>query len=318
MRNLITLFSALFILVLLNGCGPANTQTESPEETDAPAELPKEILEFTAYDANPVFAGTDSDTWDQMIRERGFILKEGDLYRMWYTGYTRDGEPRLLKLGYATSDDGFNWQRHPDNPLYQLDWVEDMMVVKHEGLYYMFAEGLNDIAKMLTSEDGIHWENQGDIDIRQTNGESISEGPYGTPTARIEGDTWYLFYERGDLGIWLATSKDLKTWTNLQDDPVIEMGPETYDKYGLAVNQIVQYEGKYYAYYHGTAFEDWQEWSTNVAISDDLIHWEKYAGNPIMEENKSSGILVHDGEQFRLYTMHPEVCVHFPSVPESE
>jgi beta-1,2-mannobiose phosphorylase / 1,2-beta-oligomannan phosphorylase len=51
-----------------------------------------------------------------------------------------------------------------------------------------------------------------------------------------------------------------------------------------------------------------------VAVSDDLIHWTKYEGNPIfpLEENKSSGILVHDGKQFRMYTMHDQVHVHFP------
>jgi beta-1,2-mannobiose phosphorylase / 1,2-beta-oligomannan phosphorylase len=62
-----------------------------------------------------------------------------------------------------------------------------------------------------------------------------------------------LFYERRDLGVWLATSKD-------------------------------------------------------------LVHWTKYEGNPLFprRDNKSSGILVHDGKQFRLYTMHDKVVVHFP------
>jgi hypothetical protein len=43
-----------------------------------------------------------------------------------------------------------------------------------------------------------------------------------------------------------------------------------------------------------------------------LIHWEKYARNPLfpIAENKSSGIVVHDGKQFRLYTMHDKVDVH--------
>ncbi|MDA0193573.1 MAG: hypothetical protein O2887_03455 [Bacteroidetes bacterium] len=110
----------------------------------------------------------------------------------------------------------------------------------------------------------------------------------------------------------MATSKNLEEWINVQDDPIIEMGPEVYDQYGLAVNQIIKYKGWYYAYYHGTALEDWSEWSTNVAASKDLVRWIKYEGNPIMGDNKSSGILVHDGKQFRLYTMHDKVALHFP------
>ena len=45
-----------------------------------------------------------------------------------------------------------------------------------------------------------------------------------------------------------------------------------------------------------------------------FLRWEKYSGNPLqpVAENKSSGIVVHDGEQWRLYTMHPAVYLHVP------
>ena len=66
----------------------------------------------------------------------------------------------------------------------------------------------------------------------------------------FENGTWYLFYERGDQGIWLAVSKDLKVWTNVRDDPVIAMGPEPYDKTAVALNQIVKRDGIYYGLYH--------------------------------------------------------------------
>src|SRR5262249_21084600 len=76
----------------------------------------------------------------------------------------------------------------------------------------------------------------------------------------------------------------------------------------------------YYAYYHGSAKAGPKAklWSTAIATSTDLVHWEKYAGNPLqpVEENKSSGIVVHDGEKFRLYTMHPEVYLHVPPGPK--
>jgi sucrose-6-phosphate hydrolase SacC (GH32 family) len=105
----------------------------------------------------------------------------------------------------------------------------------------------------------------------------------------------------------------MKVWTNIQDEPVLESGPEEYDAYGVAMNQVIKYKGFYYGYYHATADTDWSEWSTNVAVSKDLIHWKKYKGNPIIDNNKSSGILVNDGKQFRLYTMHPEMNIYFPA-----
>jgi hypothetical protein len=229
---------------------------------------------------------------------------------MWYTGYRPESE--FMSLGYATSQDGLSWTRYVDNPIYDKNWTEDMMVLKVDGTYHMFAEGKGDIAHRLTSTDRIHWTDHGSLDIRTSNGSPLSEGPYGTPTVWRENGTWYLFYERNDLGIWLATSGDLNVWTNIQDDPVIKMGPEAYDQFGLAINQIIKYQGWYYAYYHGTAFEDWREWSTNVAASKDLVHWKKYGQNPIMGHNTSSGILVPEGEFFRLYTMHDKVEVHLP------
>jgi dienelactone hydrolase len=190
-----------------------------------------------------------------------------------------------------------------------------MIVVKHDDTYYMFAEGKHDIAQLLTSADGIHWTLVGPLDIRLTDGQPISAGPRGTPTAYFENDTWYLFYERRDLGIWLATSKDTKVWRNVDDEPVIKLGPNVYDDRQIAMNQIVKHNGYYYAYFHGSGHEKPRLWSTNVAVSKDLVHWTKYRDNPLLpiEDNKSSGILVHDGKQFRLYTMHAKVEAHFPS-----
>jgi beta-1,2-mannobiose phosphorylase / 1,2-beta-oligomannan phosphorylase len=282
--------------------------------SSADDKFPPELVSFVPYERNPIFTAQGEGHWDVKIRERGWILREGDLYRMWYTGYdgTREG---LKMLGYATSRDGLQWTPHPQNPIYKDHWVEDMMVVKQGDTYYMFAEGRDDQAHLLTSPDGIHWHRRGRLDIRHTDGTPIQPGPYGTPTAFFEEGTWYLFYERRDLGIWLATSKDMKVWTHAQDDPVLSPGPDEYDRDLIALNQIVKYDGRYYAGYHGSAKgRSPSLWSTNVAVSTDLVNWKKFPGNPLfpLEANKSSGVWVHDGKQFRLYTMHDEVHVHFP------
>lgn len=280
------------------------------------AKFPPELVRFVPYGKNPVFTAAKGQ-WDGRIRERGWILREGGAYKLWYTGYdgSRDG---LRLLGHATSPDGIRWTRHPRNPLIRDLWVEDMMVVKHDGKYYLFAEGYQDRAHLLISDNGLDWTRQGQLDVRLKNNRPLSDGPYGTPTAYLEKDRWYLFYERKDLGIWLATSTDLKVWKNVQDEPVMSPGPGAYDKDLIALNQVIKHKGRYYAYYHGCARTGPQAnlWSTSVATSTDLLHWEKYPGNPLLPiaENKSSGILVHDGQQYRLYTMHPEVNLHLPTL----
>ena len=299
------LLTALFALGVAVHPGMAQESAAGDQE-----EFPSSLVEFRAYPGNPLFAGTGNDSWDRQIRERGYLLKEGDVYHLWYTGYN-DQRTDLRMLGYATSPDGLHWTRDPDNPIHRTSWVEDMCVVKEGGTYWMFAEGRDDVAHWLTSTDRRHWVEHGPLDIRRTNGEKISPGPYGTPTVWVEGRTWYLFYERGDRGIWLATSQDQKVWTHVQDDPVIGCGPAPYDREAVALNQVIKVGDRYYAYYHANSHRPWAGWTTNVAMSRDLVHWKKYAKNPILDDNRSSGILVYDGLSYRLYTMHPDVRVYF-------
>ena len=271
--------------------------------------FPSELVNFKEYPGNPIFTGTNVDTWDKQIRERGFILKEGPNYHVWFTGYSPASPTKFL--GYATSKDGIHWERFSKETIHPGQWVEDMCVVKSGKTYYMFAEGEGDIAHMLVSTDRVHWQEKGNLDIRNVDGTPIRKGAYGTPTVIQAKGIWHLFYERDDLGIWLATSKDLKRWTNVQDEPVIKMGPDAYDLFAVAMNQVIRYKGLYYGFYHASAFKDWHEWSTNIAVSSDLIHWKKYERNPIIGNNQSSGIVLKDGNGFRLYTMHRKVNLYF-------
>jgi hypothetical protein len=292
----------------------AHGLSAEPAKPPIGEKFPPELVKFVPYGKGPIFAA-EPGKWDAKIRERGWILREGGVYKLWYTGYdgTQDG---LRMLGYATSPDGIKWTRSPRNPLDREHWIEDMMIVKDDGKYYLFAEGRNDRAHQFVSDDGLAWKRIGRLDVRLADGRPIPDGPYGTPTAWHENGTWYLFYEREDRGIWLATSKDRKIWRNVRDEPVLSPGPDDYDKDLVALNQIIKHKGRYYAFYHGSAKAGPKAklWSTAIATSTDLRHWEKYPGNPLrpIGENKSSGIVVHDSEKFRLYTMHPAVYLHVP------
>ena len=291
----------------------ATTPMGAQQPQRSPAEPFWKFVSWVPITGNPVFTGTGRDTWDRKIRERGYILADHEgIYHLWYTGYAAD-KPSTMSLGHATSHDGIHWTRDPANPIFSSSWVEDVCVIKQDATYYLFAEGKNDIAHLLTSSDGIKWTDQGSLDVRKTDGAPIPAGPYGTPTAWFENGTWYLYYERGDQGVWLATSKDRKVWTNVRDDPVIAIGPDPYDRAAIALNQIVKRDGWYYAFYHANSQRPWKDWTTCVARSRDLVLWEKYPGNPIIRNNCSSAILVRTPEgQDRLYTMHPDVKVFVP------
>jgi hypothetical protein len=303
MRPLLVTLAVLPPLVA--AAAPADAPRPDPK-------FPRELVEWVPYPGNPLFAGTGRSTWDREIRERGFILREGKTWRLWYTGYdSTRGETKAL--GYATSTDGIRWRRYGERPVFDGVWTEDVFVAKHDGVYQMFAEGRDDVAHRLTSTDGVRWTEQGSLDIRQRSGEPIGKGAFGTPSVVLDHGTWHLFYERDDKGVWLATSRDLKVFTNVQDEPVIALGPGAYDRHAIALDQVVRYRGRWYGVYHANADPEWKgPWTTCLAVSDDLVRWEKYAGNPVIASDDSSGVLVDDGRRLRLYTMHPVVKLWLP------
>lgn len=262
--------------------------------------FPDQLVHFIEHPANPLFVAGEEGTWDERIRERGFIFRSDKEWRLYYGGYRKD--ERKTKLGFATSQDGIAWQRSSQEPILANDWVEDMMVVEHEGTYYMVAEGPNDQAHMLTSIDGLKWIPQGKLNVHLHSGQPISPAPFGTPTLLHTQDAWYLFYERFDDGIWVAKSDDLITFTNISDMPVLPVGPWEYDELQVALNQVIEHDGWYYAYYNGLGRRD--GWTINVARSQNLVHWHKWAGNPLLPRRlgRTSGYVIHDGQKYRLYT----------------
>lgn len=303
-------------------CAAGSQAARAAEDARKTADFPPELVDFVPYEKNPVFTAAGPGHWDATIRERGWIMNENGRYRMWYTGYS-GARVGWKALGLATSADGLSWERYPNNPIYDERWTEDMMVVRRDATYYMFAEGFRygrayvfggrpiDEPHLLTSPDGVRWKREGPLEIRDAAGR-VKPGIYGTPAAWIENGEWNLFYEIMDRGVWLARARDPRVWTNVDDEPVLVPGPDSYDNRFVALNQIVKHNGRYYGYYHAMGDDEPGRWSTCVASSDDLRHWTKYPGNPLVKNNRSSGILVHDGQRYRLYTMHDQVDVYFP------
>lgn len=73
-------------------------------------------LNWTKYGEGPIFA-SEGENWTYYIIFPT-ILKEGSVYRMWYSGCKPDENGRSrCAIGYATSINGINWTRDPSNPV---------------------------------------------------------------------------------------------------------------------------------------------------------------------------------------------------------
>lgn len=281
--------------------------------------FPRPLVAFGPVSATPLFAGGGRDAWDRDLRERGWIMRHGGRWHLWYTGSNVDRDP-LRRLGHATSADGLNWVRVSDRPVVPDLWIEDVCVVPSctpsGTVFRMVAEGEEDVAQALISRDLVSWRPCGPLDIRLVAGDPLPDGPRGTPVLLHARGAWHLFYERRDDGIWLATSRDGRVFTNVSDDPVIACGPDAADRHAVALDQVVNFDGRWYAAYHASPDPGRQTWQTCLATSDDLVHWRKWSGNPLLpvdpeHPKRSSATLIHDGERLRLYTTHPDVRVRF-------
>ncbi len=72
-------------------------------------------IHWTKYPGNPVFKPSKPKNWDGYSVDLPDVVFHGGVFHMWYKGWRR--ENGIAWIGHATSYDGINWKRDPDNPI---------------------------------------------------------------------------------------------------------------------------------------------------------------------------------------------------------
>ncbi|GEM_PF-2289437 len=265
---------------------------------------PSALVNFTPSPGNPVLNPGAPGSWDENIRERGWVMYENGVYYMWYGGWQGAynlSVPQLLKLGYASSTDGINWTKHSANPVHSQNWTEDVVVVKDGNTYYLYAEneytgdGDGALIDLYTSTDRINWARYGTV--LRPSGSGWEAGDVGTPTVWKEGNTWYMLYEGLGAGfagqVGLATSSDGKNWTRYANNPVLSHANASRD---IAIDSIIKINGVYYAYGHYDS--GGHDWVGGLFTSTNLTSWTAYPDNPIVY---NSPVIVDAGAKYYLY-----------------
>jgi hypothetical protein len=72
-------------------------------------------ISWIKYTGNPVLSGTEGQ-WDQNIDFIGSVLFHDNQYHMWYSAKQPQSDH---KVRHATSPDGINWTKDPDNPVFE-------------------------------------------------------------------------------------------------------------------------------------------------------------------------------------------------------
>ncbi len=238
----------------------------------------------------PVLKIGEEWAWDDFSVETPSVIKNSDgIYEMWYTGAggapedESAGWDRLHKIGYATSNNGINWVKHPNIVLdveidNSSDWSKwdfagkaDPMVIKENGRYKMWYSGAgsNDKDQMpiqigyATSNDRIHWKRNKNPVL--SFGSSWDKGSVAIPSVFFDGENYIMLYtgkddpdkgnEEGSIGC--ALSNDGIKWERIKNNPCIAKGKGSdFDSFGLWGATGLYDNGVYKAWYSGLKITD--------------------------------------------------------------
>lgn len=224
-----------------------------------------------------------SAPWEQGAVFEPTVRYEDGQWKMWYSGGWQ-----MCGLGYATSPDGVQWTKHPENPLLGggRGGVDTMAcrntVVKEAGTYYLFfVDGLvsQGALHVATSLDGITFTPH-PVPI-------LRPGAWDTQIANthvwVEDGRWWMLYEALDpQHIWqtgLASGPDPFTWSKHAANPLAAL------RVGRAPGMyggpwVLKVDGLYHLWHHASRRGNLP---TDIyhRQSADLLHWTGTSNRPV-------------------------------------
>ena len=207
--------------------------------------------------------------WDSLFVGAPCIIKESNVYKMWYTGWkSNTGFPH--SIGYAESTDGgITWDKHPTPVLSpDIGWESGAVgypsVIKVANGYRMFYTGEVSLGIARTgraySNDGINWQRDTENNPVLPAGD-VGEWDRNNYLARVMemNDSLYLWYTAesnpgvSGTAIGFATSADTgKTWTKYSGNPVLTRGiTGSWDAGWIETGSVLFYENDLLLYYDG-------------------------------------------------------------------
>lgn len=220
----------------------------------------------------PVFKHGKPGTFDSTKVDHPTVLRFGGKFHMWYTA--GDAASRYT-IGYATSDDGKQWERQnggrPVLGAGKKGQFDDQVVLHpavvrdQRGLLHLWYNGVGPQKSFrvghATSRDGIHWtrSNQGQPVLNPSRVGSFDEGYVYNVFVMTEGDKfhmWYSAWAKNDRttgpnhnGIVHAVSQDGDHWVK-DPVPTLTNGPSgSIDEYACFACYLVRRDRRWWMYY---------------------------------------------------------------------
>ncbi len=215
---------------------------------------------------NPVLELGVPGAWDSYWISNPTVIKIDTLFHMWYTGIA---DPNMIaRIGHATSSDGIEWIKDPDNPVRDIlkgipagNFCMDERVLYVDSLYHMYYGQGNWSSNGMeiwhaTSQDGYSWINDPSNPVMEDNNTHIY------PVAVFfDGEQYIMWYGKGSYWRWefyLAFSDDGSSWKNYDYNPVFTKGaPDSWDGLCFTTADVLydSAETKYKMWYGGARTE---------------------------------------------------------------
>jgi predicted GH43/DUF377 family glycosyl hydrolase len=285
---------------------------------------------------NPVLE-PDPGAWDETAADDPMVIRENGTYKMWYAGWSPTNPSG--GIGYATSDDGINWTKYSNNPVWLAGtdfWeaggrTNPNVIPDQEGGYKMWYSGWNQGWETITigyalSEDGINWQNDqqnNPVLVPGLEGEWDDENVYAPEVLLINGIycMWYISisYVSGIDECGFAASHDGIHWEkNTLNNPVLSPTPGQWDGDYIGPVSVLPVEDTLHMWYCGIEDPEvthvWQIGHATLPL-DSLL---KYAVILDVEEDIATNVPnKYKLEQNYPNPFNPSTTIEF-TLPKSE
>lgn len=216
--------------------------------------------EFVTYSGNPILQPTEP--WEGDEIRCPFIIRDSEVYKMWYSGQISAGLPEdLTRIGYATSEDGVNWNKLISNPVLDVGgsdtWEE---------------HGVDDPTVILDGSTYKMW---------------------------YTGVTYDLDTEEETACIGYATSSDGITWTKWSGNPVLQPGAVgAWDDQYIDDATVIKDGSVFRMWYKAFSTNDPND-RVGYATSSNGISWDKYPA-PVIEHGQEPDV-IKDSENYKMW-----------------
>lgn len=212
---------------------------------------------------NPVFTVGEPGEWDDDIVASVSILSRDNVLHMWYTGGGNG------QIGYATSPDGINWTRNPNNPVLSPgvpgswdDQAVQQPVVLLDGdtlrMWYHGTQNFNNFnIGYATSVDGVVWAKNTSNPVLEVGSQGEWDSRWTISPFVIKRDEAFQMWYSGNDGqishFGFATSPEGIHWTkDTLNNPVLSSGePGEWDSDGIGSPTLLFNDPTYHMWYFG-------------------------------------------------------------------